>query len=62
MNRNDLPLGLGMALSKNEPAMKQFEALSEQQKSAVINRTKKINSKYEMQCLVNGLSEGTLNL
>lgn len=62
MNRNDLPLGLGMALAQNEPAMKQFESLSEQQKSAVINRTKKINSKYEMQCLVNGLSEGTLNL
>lgn len=62
MNKSDLPLGLGMALAHNEPAMKQFEALSEQQRSAVINRTKKINSKYEMECLVNGLSEGTLNI
>lgn len=62
MNKSDLPLGLGMALAHNVPAMKQFEALSEQQRSAVINRTKKINSKYEMECLVNGLSEGTLNI
>lgn len=62
MNGKDIPLGLGMALQQNEPAMKQFEALSEHQKNAVINRTKKINSQYEMQCLVNGLSEGTLNI
>lgn len=62
MNRNDLPPGLGMALAQNESALKQFEALSEQQQGAVINRTKKINSKYEMQCLMNVLSEGTLNL
>lgn len=62
MNGNDIPLGLGMALQQNEPAMKQFEALSEHQKKAVINRTRKINSHYEMECLVNGLSEGNLNL
>ena len=62
MNKKDLPLGFGMALAQNEPAMKRFEALSEAQKNDVINRTHKINSKYEMQCLVNSLSEGTLGI
>lgn len=62
MNKKDLPLGFGMALAQNEPAMKRFEALTEAQKNDVINRTHKINSKYEMQCLVNSLSEGTLGI
>lgn len=45
MNKNDLPLGFGMALAQNETAMQQFEALTGKQKEAVVNKTKKINSK-----------------
>lgn len=62
MNINDLPIGFGRALEKNEPAMKRFEALTDSQRNDVINRTHKINSKYEMQCLVNSLSDGTLGI
>ncbi len=62
MNKIDLPLGFGMALAQNETAMKQFEALNENQKLSVINKTRKINSKHEMQSFVHCLSEGSLNI
>ena len=62
MNKSDLPLGFGMALAQNETAMKQFESLNENQKLSVINKTRKINSKHEMQSFVNCLSEGFLNI
>lgn len=60
MNKTDLPIGFGIALAQNETAMKQFESLSSTQKEAVINKTRKINSKNEMQLFVNYLSEGLL--
>ncbi len=62
MNKTDLPIGFGIALAQNETAMKQFESLSSTQKKAVINKTRKINSKNEMQLFVNYLSEGLLNI
>ncbi|MDE5973706.1 MAG: hypothetical protein K2G73_03450 [Eubacterium sp.] len=62
MSKTDLPIGFGMALAQNENAMKQFESLSSSQKEAIINKTRKINSKNEMQCFVNCLSEGSLNI
>ena len=62
MNKPDLPIGFGIALAQNETAMKQFESLSSTQREAVINKTRKINSKNEMQLFVNYLSEGLLNM
>lgn len=60
MDYSDLPVGFGMALLQNEDAMKQFEGLDESQKQAVINKTRKINSKNDMKCFVNSLSEGSI--
>ena len=51
----ELPLGLGMALAQNEEAMKKFESLSENEKRALIERTHSVNSKSEMDRLVNSL-------
>lgn len=62
MNKNELPLGFGMALAENENAMKQFESLNEAQKQAVLNKTRKINSKQEMQSFVSYLSQGSLSI
>lgn len=55
MERLELPLGFGMALAMNEPAMKRFESLTEAEKAAVIEKTHAVNSKREMQSLVNSL-------
>ena len=62
MSKNDLPLSFGNALAKNENAKKRFEMLSDYQKQAVINKTRKINSNYEMNCFVDYFSNGSLNI
>ena len=56
MDRNMLPLGLGMALAQNEAAMKRFESMTEPEKQALIQRTHQVKSKREMQQLVNQLT------
>lgn len=59
MNEFDLPLGFGMALAQNEHAMANFEALSEQEKQAILQKTHSVQSKKEMRAIVNSLANGT---
>lgn len=56
MSEIDLPLGFGMALSQNEKAMKKFELLSEEEKRALIEQTRTVNSESEMKAFVNNLT------
>lgn len=51
----DLPLGLGMALAHNIPAMKVFSGLSEDEKHIYIERAKCVTSRNEMNALVKTL-------
>lgn len=53
----ELPLGFGMALAQNENAMQRFEALSDAEKQAIIERTHNVGSKREMQQLVDSLTK-----
>ena len=62
MDKNELPFSFSKALAKNENAMKQFEMLSENQKLAILNKTRKINSNYEMDCFVDYFSGGSLGI
>lgn len=57
MDKRELPLGLGMALAQNEPAMQCFESMSETEKAAFVAKTHAVNSKREMQRLVNSLTD-----
>ncbi|MGM9668540.1 MAG: hypothetical protein ACI3VZ_02150 [Faecousia sp.] len=57
MQKRELPLGFGMALAQNEPAMRAFEALPESEKDAVIQKSHAVSSKGEMARLVSGLTE-----
>ena len=59
MDKIELPLGFGMALAQNESAMARFEALSESEKEAVIQKTHNVTSKAEMRSLVNSLIQNT---
>lgn len=61
MDKIELPLGFGMALAQNESAMAKFEALSESEKEAVIQKTHNVTSKAEMRSLVNSLIQNTGN-
>lgn len=61
MEKHALPLGFGMALAQNEQAMNQFGRLTEPQKQAVIQRTKKVKSKNEMSQFVSELARSDLS-
>lgn len=58
MDQRELPLGLGMALAQNEDAMRCFEALSQEEKQAVVRKAHAAASKREMEALVAGLTAG----
>lgn len=58
MEKQELPLGFGMALAQNEAAMHRFEALSDAEKRAVLRQAHGVNSKREMQQLVDSLVSG----
>lgn len=51
----ELPLGLGMAFAKNVEAMNRFSTMTKQQQQQIIEHTKVINSKQEMQQYVDSL-------
>lgn len=52
----ELPLGFGMALAQNEAAMQRFEAMSEAEKQAFLQRTHSVRSRKEMQQLISSLT------
>lgn len=51
-----MPLGLGMALAKNLPAMEKFSLMPPNEKENFIKGCKSVNSKDEMQSYVNSLT------
>lgn len=57
MNSKDLPINFVMALAQNETALREFQNLSEVQKTAVVDKTRNIGSKLEMKSFVEHLSD-----
>ena len=55
---NGMPQGLGMALSRNEKAMNTFSTLNENERKRLIDLSKSVRSKAEMNRLVSKLEEG----
>lgn len=53
----ELPQGLGMALAQNSRALMAYANLTESQKLSVISRAKAVDSKEDMQNIVEGLSK-----
>ena len=52
-----VPIGFGMALAMNEPAMNVYAAMDEAQKQDILNRAHNARSKWEMQRIVNSIAE-----
>lgn len=58
----ELPLGFGMALAMNEPAMMGYAGLTETEKEHIIMRCKDAKSKDEMRQIVDSLvPDGNVN-
>jgi hypothetical protein len=47
-----VPIGFGMALAMNEPAMNAYSAMTEEQKQEILNRAHNARSELEMHALV----------
>ena len=54
-----VPIGFGMALAMNEPAMAAYSAMSEAQKQDILDRAHHVRSESQMHALVASLADGT---
>lgn len=54
-----VPIGFGMALAMNEPAMAAYAAMTEQQKQAVLSKAHNARSEKEMNQIVNSIAGRT---
>jgi len=50
-----VPIGFGMALAMNEPAMAAYAAMTEREKYAILDRTHNARSQTEMQEIVQSI-------
>lgn len=53
-----VPIGFGMALAVNEPAMNVYSAMTEAQKQDILNKAHNVRSEREMHDLVASLANG----
>ena len=56
MNFYKVPIGFGMALAVNEPAMNAYAKMTEAQKQVILNKAHNVRSEREMHDLVNSLA------
>lgn len=55
-----VPIGFGMALAMNAPAMEAYAAMTEAQKQAVLSKAHNARSEKEMHRIVASLAQGSL--
>lgn len=59
MNRSEMPVGLVMALSRNDDALNYFSRLPSSQQQHIINDIHSIESKEEMQQYVDNMASSS---
>ena len=55
-----VPIGFGMALAMNQPAMNAYAAMTEAQKQTILNKAHNARSEKEMHDLVASLAHGAM--
>ena len=55
-----VPIGFGMALAVNEPAMNAYSAMTEEEKQDILNKVHNVRSEKEMHDLVASLANGAM--
>ena len=53
----DMPIGFGLSLAANAKAMEAFSKMSDAQKSAVVEKSRQMQSRADMESFVNKLGE-----
>lgn len=59
MNFYKVPIGFGMALAMNEPAMAAYANMTEEEKRAILNKAHHARSEAEMHKIVDGITNTT---
>ena len=54
-----VPIGFGMALAMNPPALNAYSAMTDEQKQEVLNKAHNARSEREMHSIVDGLAAGS---
>lgn len=52
-----VPIGFGMALAMNEPAMAAYATMTQEQKQDILNKARKAGSEQAMHQIVSSISE-----
>lgn len=60
MDSGSVPIGFGLALAMNEPAMRAYAQMSEDQKQAILNQAHQACSKRQMQDIVAAIAAGQM--
>ena len=60
MDFYQVPIGFGMALAVNEPAMNAYSAMTGEQKQAILNKAHNVRSEKGMHDLVASLANGAI--
>ena len=55
-----VPIGFGMALAMNEPAMAAYAAMTEAEKQAILNKAHNARSEKEMHQIVSSITGKTM--
>lgn len=55
MDSGSVPIGFGLALAMNQPAMEAYSKMTEAQKQAILTQAHQARSKQEMQSIVAGI-------
>ena len=53
----DMPIGFGLSLAANAKSMEAFAKMSDVEKEAVVERSRQMHTKADMEKFVNGLGE-----
>ena len=61
MDFDQVPLGFGMALTRNFNAMNVYSAMTDDQKKAILNRARNARSQEEMSRIVDSLASGSIH-
>ncbi len=56
MDFTQMPMGFGMALAMNFPAMNAYSAMTDDQKQAILNKACNAHTQEEMHKIVNNLA------
>ena len=57
MDYYKVPIGFGMALAMNPPALNADSSMTEEQKQAILNKAHNAQSEQEMHRIVNSIAE-----